>query len=76
MGQKLAGTVAALGLSLSTLSGAALAGEFDILTTATPTSKYVVDDAGVLSKNTKGSLNSQLKSLEVRSLECGACLKL
>ena len=65
VGQALAGAAAALTLSLSAFSGAAVAGEFDILTEAAPTARYVLDDAGVLSKNTKGTLNSNLKSLEV-----------
>lgn len=64
--QSLVGTAVALGLGLSTLSGMAMAAEFDILTEATPTARYVLDDAGVLSKSTRGSLNSQLKDLEVR----------
>lgn len=51
---------------MSALSGApALAGEFDLLGAPAPTTAYVVDDANVLSKATRGELNSKLKNLEI-----------
>lgn len=52
-------------LTLSPLSGAALANEFDLLAEGTP-STYVLDDAGVINKTTKRSVNDQLEQLEVR----------
>lgn len=45
----------------------ALANEFDILNEPKPTTNYVIDDAGVLNKTTKKSINDQLSRLEVRS---------
>lgn len=50
-------------LSASPLSGAALAGEFDLLAEGTPTS-YILDDASVLNKTTKKTVTDQLKALE------------
>ena len=55
--------VAAL-LTASPLSGAALAGEFDLLAEGTP-STYVLDDASVLNKTTRKTVSDQLKALEV-----------
>ena len=46
----------------------ALANEFDILNEATPTKNYVIDDAGVLNKTTKKSVNDELSRLEVPQL--------
>lgn len=66
MGQKMLGAAAAVALSLGAVSGVAYAGEFDVLTSNVPVS-YILDDAKVLSKSTKGTLNTQLKSLEVQS---------
>lgn len=43
----------------------ALANEFDILNEPTPTKNYVIDDANVLNKTTKKSVNDQLSRLEV-----------
>lgn len=63
-GQELVAASAAVCLGFGALSGAAVAGEFDILTEATPTTNYVLDDANVLSRNTRGALNKQLKTLE------------
>lgn len=61
----LGGVTAASILAMSSQSGLALASEFDILTTSTPTNKYVLDDANVLSITTEGTLNDRLKKLEV-----------
>lgn len=58
-----AGTAAAL-IALGGVDAAALANEFDLLTTATPTVKYVLDDADVLSKTVKQSINERLRKLE------------
>ena len=59
-----AGAAAAL-LTLGAATGTALASEFDLRQEPTPTSRYVLDDAGVLSKATKKDLNKRLKALEV-----------
>lgn len=42
-----------------------LANEFDILNEPTPTKNYIIDDAGVLNKTTKKSVNDELSRLEV-----------
>ena len=47
-------------------SGAALANEFDLLSAPTPTTNFILDDAGVLNKTTKKSINDELSKLEVR----------
>lgn len=46
----------------------ALANEFDILNEPTPTKNYVIDDANVLNKTTKKSVNDELSRLEVIQL--------
>lgn len=61
-----AAVVAASCVSLLPLSGAALASEFDILTTPKPTSNYVIDDAKVVNISTERELNKRLAELEVR----------
>lgn len=66
--QGAAASAAAAMLTLSNLSGApaALAGEFDILAETTPPpGNYILDDAGVLSKATRGDLTKSLSALEV-----------
>ena len=45
----------------------ALAGEFDLLASKTPTTNYVIDDASVLNRTTRKSLNDQLAALESAS---------
>ncbi len=45
----------------------ALANEFDIMNEPRPTTNYVIDDAGVLNKTTRKSINDQLSRLEVRA---------
>lgn len=67
LGQKLAAGAAAALLSLGSLDGAALANEFDLMTTKTPTEKYVLDDADVLSKSVKGSITDRLKKIEAET---------
>ena len=52
-------------LSLSSLSGAALANEFDVVNSPTPELSYYIDDAGVLNKTTKKAINDRLYKLEV-----------
>lgn len=68
-GQDLAQRAACAGaaalLSLSSLTGSAVASEFDVLAEPTPTKSYFVDDAGVLSRSTKSDLNKRLSILEV-----------
>ena len=56
---------AALCLSAG-LAAPAIAGEFDLLGLETPTNNYLIDDAGVLNKTTRKTLNNTLTSLEVR----------
>lgn len=41
-----------------------MANEFDVLTTARPTTNYIIDDADVLSKSVKKSISDRLKALE------------
>ena len=53
-------------LTLGSLSGAAVAGEFDILAEPTPSAHFWVDDANVLSKSTRGEIDVKLKTLEVK----------
>ena len=65
LGTKAAGAVAAAMLSLSSLSGAALANEFDVVNSPTPELSYYIDDAGVLNKTTKKAINDRLYKLEV-----------
>ena len=66
--QKLAAAGAAALLTTGALSGsAALASEFDVLTSPTPKETFYYDDAGVLSRDTRGELNKRLRSLEVRT---------
>ena len=54
-------------LSAGSLGGVALANEFDLLSSPTPTRQYILDDAGVLNRTTKKSLNEDLTKLEVSS---------
>jgi len=66
-GQQLGAKVAAAGAAtLLTLSSGsvALANEFDLLSTPTPTKNYIIDDAGVLNRTTKKGLSEQLNKLE------------
>ena len=60
-------------LSLSS-GGAALANEFDLLSSPTPTKNYIIDDAGVLNRTTKKGLSEELNKLEV-SLRNGRGLR-
>ena len=57
-------------LSLSSGS-AALANEFDLLSSPTPTKNYIIDDAGVLNRTTKKGLSEELNKLEVRPGSAG-----
>ena len=43
----------------------ALANEFDVLNEAKPSSNYIIDDANVLNKTTRKTVNDQLSRLEV-----------
>ncbi|KAL4422074.1 hypothetical protein ABPG77_001542 [Micractinium sp. CCAP 211/92] len=58
-----AAAAALLAASPMSLAGSAFAGEFDLLAEGTPSS-YVIDDAGVLNKTTRKSMNDELKALE------------
>lgn len=57
---------AAAMLTMGSLSGAAVASEFDVLAEPRPTNTYFVDDAGVLSRSTKSDINKRLSILEVQ----------
>ncbi|KAK9903504.1 hypothetical protein WJX75_007430 [Coccomyxa subellipsoidea] len=63
--RRLAAVGAAAALLLSPCD--ALANEFDILNEPTPTKNYVIDDAGVLNKTTKKSVNDELSRLETET---------
>ncbi len=63
--QNLTATLAAAVLSIGSLSGAAVASEFDVINTSTPSLNYLIDDAGVLNKTTKKAVNDRLYKLEV-----------
>ena len=45
-----------------------MANEFDLLSAPTPTTSFILDDAGVLNKTTKKSVNDELAKLEVRHM--------
>lgn len=55
---------AAATLTATAVSPAALAGEFDLLASPKPTSSYVIDDASVLNRTTRKSVNDALVRLE------------
>ena len=59
-------------LSFGSLSGAALATEFDVINTSTPSLSYLIDDAAVLNKTTKKAVNDRLYKLEVFSPKTSA----
>lgn len=69
LAQKLASAGAAAMLLAGSLSGVppALAGEFDVLGEAKPSTYYYVDDASVLSKASRSEINQKLKLLEVQT---------
>lgn len=58
-----AGAAAMIGAG--SLSGVAVANEFDLMSSPTPTRTYIIDDAGVLNRTTKKSLTDDLTKLEV-----------
>eukprot|EP01025_Chloroclados_australasicus_P054028 TRINITY_DN6400_c0_g1_i1.p1 TRINITY_DN6400_c0_g1~~TRINITY_DN6400_c0_g1_i1.p1 ORF type:complete len:268 (+),score=33.85 TRINITY_DN6400_c0_g1_i1:154-957(+) len=62
--QQIAGVGAAAMLSLGCLNGSALASEYDLLSSSTPTINYVIDDANVLSRSARGELQKKLFALE------------
>lgn len=64
MGKGAAATLAAALLSVSSIPAAAIATEFDVMNTSTPSLNYLIDDAGVLNKTTKKSVNDRLYKLE------------
>lgn len=51
-------------LSMGGFSLSAVASEFALLEEPTPTKKYLIDDAGVVNKTTRGELNRDLSILE------------
>lgn len=69
MSKGAAATLAAALLSVSSIPAAAIATEFDVMNTSTPSLNYLIDDAGVLNKTTKKSVNDRLYKLEARQLE-------
>lgn len=54
-------------MSLGGMSGPALATEFDVINTSTPSLNYLIDDANVLNKTTKKSVNDRLYKLETET---------
>lgn len=54
----------ALAATMGLSGGAANAGEIEILATPKPTEGYIVDDAGLMSRSTAGTINKELKQLE------------
>lgn len=71
MGKSAAATLAAALLSMSSIPAAAIATEFDVMNTSTPSLNYLIDDAGVLNKTTKKSVNDRLYKLEASALQVG-----
>ena len=49
---------------MSSIPASAIATEFDVMNTSTPSLNYLIDDAGVLNKTTKKSVNDRLYKLE------------
>lgn len=70
MGKSAAATLAAALLSVSSIPASAIATEFDVMNTSTPSLNYLIDDAGVLNKTTKKSVNDRLYKIEARQLHC------
>lgn len=68
LGRNAAAISAAALMSLGSISGPALATEFDVINTSTPSLNYLIDDANVLNKTTKKSVNDRLYKLEVSAL--------
>jgi len=67
VGKAVGAAAAAVVLGLGAVAGPALAAELDLLLEPTPTSRYVIDDAGVLSKSTRKELNERLQELEAKT---------
>ena len=67
LGKGLAAAAAAAMLSFGSVQAPALASEFDVVNTSTPSLNYLIDDAGVLNKTTKKSVNDRLYKLEVQA---------
>jgi len=65
LGQGVSAFALASAMSLSPVSvDSANASEIEILQTPAPTSGYIVDDAGIMSRASAGSINKTLKELE------------
>lgn len=65
---KAAAAAAAVALTFGGLpSGAALANELDVLQAPKPGAQHVIDDAGVLNRTTKKTLNDELTRLEINT---------
>ena len=64
MGKGATAALAAALLSVSSIPAAAIATEFDVMNSSTPSFNYLIDDAGVLNKTTKKSVNDKLYKLE------------
>lgn len=52
-------------LAAGSVSGAALANELDIIQAPRPSAQHVIDDAGVMNRTTKKSVNDELTRFEV-----------
>lgn len=65
VGRNAAALGAAALMAFGGVSGPAVATEFDVINTSTPSLNYLIDDANVLNKTTKKSVNDRLYKLEV-----------
>ena len=63
-------------MSLGGVTGPALATEFDVINTSTPSLNYLIDDANVLNKTTKKAVNDRLYKLEVTGRQDPCCFEL
>ncbi|KAJ9510181.1 hypothetical protein QJQ45_015653 [Haematococcus lacustris] len=70
LGQRVLALGTAALMTVGSMSGAAVASEFDLLAEPAPTTSYYLDDASVLSISTKGDLNKKLKELETTLSRC------
>ena len=62
-------------MSFGGVSGPALATEFDVINTSTPSLNYLIDDANVLNKTTKKAVNDRLYKLEVNGIQGLHCIQ-
>eukprot|EP00892_Ulva_mutabilis_P011303 jgi/Ulvmu1/8545/UM044_0079.1 len=65
--QKAAAVAVASALSAGTVADVASANEFSLLAEPTPTTNYIIDDAGALSKTTRKAMSDKLKRIEIET---------